>query len=155
MENGPDKLGRSPGYNCQQNKNACENYGSQSILYYQGYGARTALRIMNRRFFNLLGGVSTLYGSICGGTGQAGQEMDMGERISHDPTDHLNSNVILIWGRNPAVTDIHLWKILLQARKKGTRLITIDPVTSKQLKDQYTPKTLLQDLMDFWQWLWP
>lgn len=115
-------------------RNACENYGSQSILYYQGYGARTALRIINRRFFNLLGGVSTLYGSICGGTGQAGQEMDMGVRISHDPTDHLNSNVILIWGRNPAVTDIHLWKILLQARKKGAKLVTIDPVTSETAK---------------------
>ncbi len=115
-------------------RNACNNYGSQSILYYQGYGARTALRIINRRFFNLLGGVSTLYGSICGGTGQAGQEMDMGVRISHDPTDHLNSNVILIWGRNPAVTDIHLWKILLQARKKGAKLVTIDPVTSETAK---------------------
>jgi anaerobic selenocysteine-containing dehydrogenase len=112
-------------------KNACENYGSQSILYYQGYGARTALRIINRRFFNLLGGVSTLYGSICGGTGQAGQEMDMGVRISHDPIDHLNSNVILVWGRNPAVTDVHLWKIIKQARRKGAKLVVIDPVNTK------------------------
>jgi len=111
--------------------NACENYGSQSILYYQGYGARTALRIINRRFFNLLGGVSTLSGSICGGTGQAGQEMDMGVRISHDPIDHLNSNVILVWGRNPAVTDIHLWKIINQARRKGAKLLVIDPVNTK------------------------
>lgn len=117
-----------------QIRNACENYGSHSILYYQGYGARTALRIINRRFFNLLGGVSTLYGSICGGTGQAGQEMDMGVRISHDPTDHLNSNVILIWGRNPAVTDIHLWKILLQAQRNGAKLVTIDPVNSETAK---------------------
>ncbi|MFA0833920.1 MAG: molybdopterin-dependent oxidoreductase [Methanobacterium formicicum] len=112
-------------------KNACENYGSQSILYYQGYGARTALRLINRRFFNLLGGVSTLYGSICGGTGQAGQEMDMGVRLSHDPIDHLNSKVILVWGRNPAVTDIHLWKIIKQAHRKGAKLVVIDPVNTK------------------------
>lgn len=111
-------------------RNACENYGSQSILYYQGYGARTALRIINRRFFNLLGGVSTLCGSICGGTGQAGQEMDMGVRISHDPLDHLNSNVILVWGRNPAVTDVHLWKIIIQARRKGAKLVVLDPVNT-------------------------
>lgn len=111
-----------------------EKHGSQSILYYQGYGARTALRILNRRFFNLLGGVSTLYGSICGGTGQAGQEMDMGIRLSHDPVSHLNSNVIIIWGRNPAVTDIHLWKILIRAQKKGAKLMVIDPVKTESTR---------------------
>lgn len=105
-----------------------EEYGSNSILYYQGFGARTALRLLNNRFFNLMGGVSTLNGTLCGGTGQAGQEMDMGLRISHDPLDHLNSKAIIVWGRNPAVTDIHLWRILLKARKKGTSLVVIDPV---------------------------
>lgn len=113
---------------------ASKKYGSQSILYYQGYGARTALRILNRRFFNLLGGVSTLYGSICGGTGQAGQKRDMGVRLSHDPMSHLNSKVIIVWGRNPAVTDVHLWKILIQARRKGAKLVVIDPVKTETTK---------------------
>ncbi|HEX3013796.1 MAG TPA: molybdopterin-dependent oxidoreductase, partial [Methanobacterium sp.] len=123
-------------------KAAKEEQGSTSILYYQGFGARTALRIINRRFFNLFGGVSTLYGTVCGGIGQAGQELDMGERISHDPFDHLNSNVIIIWGRNPAVTDIHLWKILREARKNGAKLIVIDPVktdTAKMADIHYQP----------------
>jgi len=105
-----------------------QEYGSESILYYQGFGARTALRLLNKRFFNLLGGVSTLYGTVCGGIGQAGQEMDMGVRISHDPQDYLNSKNIIIWGRNPAVTDIHLWRIIKKARKQGSTIITIDPV---------------------------
>ncbi|NYB50965.1 MAG: molybdopterin-dependent oxidoreductase [Methanobacteriaceae archaeon] len=111
-----------------------EKYGSQSILYYQGYGARSALRILNRRFFNLLGGVSTLYGSICGGTGQAGMEMDMGVRLSHDPVSHLESDVIIVWGRNPAVTDVHLWRIIVQARRKGAKLVVIDPVKTETTK---------------------
>ncbi len=109
-------------------KTTKERYGSTSILYYQGFGARTALRILNQRFFNLFGGVSTLYGTICGGIGQSGQELDLGERISHDPFDHLNSNVIIIWGRNPAVTDVHLWKILTKAKKNGAKMVVIDPV---------------------------
>lgn len=115
-------------------KTAKEEHGSTSIFYYQGFGARTALRILNRRFFNLFGGVSTLYGTVCGGIGQAGQELDMGERVSHDPFDHMNSNVIIIWGRNPAVTDVHLWKILRKARKDGAKLIVIDPVTTDTAK---------------------
>jgi anaerobic selenocysteine-containing dehydrogenase len=111
-----------------------EKYGSQSILYYQGYGARTALRILNRRFFNILGGVTTLHGSICGGTGQAGQEMDMGVRLSHDPISHLKSNLIILWGRNPAVTDIHLWKIILKAQRNGAKLVVVDPVQTESAK---------------------
>lgn len=123
-------------------KEVKEKYGSTSILYYQGFGARTALRILNRRFFNAFGGVSTLYGTVCGGIGQAGQELDFGERISHDPFDHLNSKNIIIWGRNPAVTDIHLWKILKEAMKNGTKIIVIDPVkteTAKRANSYYQP----------------
>lgn len=115
-------------------KEVKEEYGSTSILYYQGFGARTALRILNRRFFNAFGGVSTLYGTVCGGIGQAGQELDFGERISHDPFDHLNSKNIIIWGRNPVVTDIHLWKILKGARKKGAKIVVIDPVKTDTVK---------------------
>ena len=112
-------------------KSVIKKYGSLSILYYQGYGSRTALRLLNRRFFNTLGGVSTLYGTLCSGTGVSGQELDFGVRISHDPLDHLNSKVIIIWGRNPAVTDIHLWRILKKAKKKGAILVTIDPIETK------------------------
>jgi anaerobic selenocysteine-containing dehydrogenase len=106
-------------------------YGSSSILYYQGFGSRTALKILNRRFFNLLGGVTTLNGTLCGGIGQSGQEMDMGVRISHDPLDHLNSNFIILWGRNPAVTDVHLWRIIRKAQRSGVEVVVIDPVKTK------------------------
>lgn len=46
-------------------------------------------------------------------------------------TDHLNSNVIVVWGRNPAVTDIHLWRILREAQRNGTKLVVVDPVETK------------------------
>ncbi|WP_414470419.1 molybdopterin-dependent oxidoreductase [Methanobacterium sp. ACI-7] len=123
-------------------KETKDKYGSTSILYYQGFGARTAFRILNKRFFNAFGGVSTLYGTVCGGTGQAGQDLDFGKRISHDPEDHLNSNTVIIWGRNPSVTDIHLWKILKKAKMRGTKIIVIDPVkteTAKRSDIHYQP----------------
>lgn len=108
-----------------------ERYGSPSILYYQGFGARTALQSMNKRFFNLLGGVTTTYGTVCGGIGHAALEQDFGVKKPHDPFDHLNSNFIVIWGRNPAVTDVHLWRILKKAKKNGAKLAVIDPVKTE------------------------
>ena len=111
-----------------------EEYGSSAILYYQGFGARTALQAMNRRFFNLLGGVTTTYGTVCGGIGHAAMELDFGVKISHDPLDQLNSNLIIVWGRNPAATDVHLWKILRKAKRNGTKIIVIDPVKTKTAK---------------------
>ncbi|MFP4422874.1 MAG: molybdopterin-dependent oxidoreductase, partial [Desulfococcaceae bacterium] len=83
-----------------------EKYGPEAVLYYQGYGARTALKLLNVRFFNQIGGATTLRGSLCGGTGQAAQDLDFGRRISHDPLDHLNSRTVILWGRNPAVTHL-------------------------------------------------
>ena len=97
-------------------KEAKEKYGSTSIFTIKVLELVQHLELLIGDFLMLFGGVSTLYGTVCGGIGQAGQELDFGERISHDPFDHLNSNVIIIWGRNPAVTDVHLWKIL---KKQG------------------------------------
>ena len=70
--------------------------GSESILYYQGFGIRTALQLLNKRFFNAFGGVTTLKGTICGGTGEASQNLDYGKRISHQPEDHLNARTIIL-----------------------------------------------------------
>lgn len=105
--------------------------GPKAILYYQGYGERTALKLLNTYFFNLFGGVTTLRGSLCGGTGQASQNMDFGYRISHDPLDHLNSKAMILWARNPSSTNISLVPIIKEIRKQGGRVITIDPFRNK------------------------
>jgi len=113
--------------------------GPEAILYYQGYGERTALKLLNGFFFNLFGKVTTLHGSLCGGTGQASQNMDLGQRISHDPLDHLNSKAMILWGRNPVSTNISLVPIARKIRKNGGRVIVIDPFKNKSaaLADRY------------------
>lgn len=105
--------------------------GPEAILYYQGYGERTALKLLNKYFFNLFGGVTTLHGSLCGGTGQASQNLDLGIRISHDPLDHYNSKAMILWARNPATTQIGLLPIIKDIKKKGGRIITIDPFRNR------------------------
>lgn len=105
--------------------------GTEAILYYQGYGERTALKLLNKYFFNLFGGVTTLRGSLCGGTGQASQNLDFGERVSHDPLDHLNSKAMILWARNPVSTNISLAGIAREVKKRGGSLLVIDPARSK------------------------
>ncbi|WP_419175960.1 molybdopterin-dependent oxidoreductase [Desulfosediminicola sp.] len=112
-------------------KTICRESGPEGILYYQGYGERTALKLLNGYFFNLLGGVTTLRGSLCGGTGQASQNLDFGRRISHDPLDHQNSKAMILWARNPASTNMSLVPIARKIRKNGGRVITIDPYKNR------------------------
>ena len=112
-------------------KSIQQEFGPEAILYYQGYGGRTALKLLNKRFFNLLGGVTTTYGSLCGGTGQAAQDLDLGCRVSHDPLDHKNASSMILWGRNPVTTNIGLLPIIKEIRKKGAPVILVDPRPSK------------------------
>jgi len=105
--------------------------GHEAILYYQGYGERTALKLLNRYFFNLFGGVTTLRGSLCGGTGQASQNLDVGERVSHDPLDHYNSASMIFWARNPVSTNISLVPMARDVRSRGGRVILVDPARSR------------------------
>lgn len=108
-----------------------ERYGPEAILYYRGFAQRTALRLLNERFFNLLGGVSGTYGTLCGGTGQASQDLDFGCRVSHDPLDYAHSRSLVLWGRNPAAANPYLLPIMARIRRQGGSVILIDPVGSE------------------------
>ncbi len=105
--------------------------GAEAVLYYQGYGERTGLKLLNKYFFNLLGGVTFTRGSLCGGCGQASQNLDFGVRVSHDPLDHENSKAMILWARNPVSTNISLTGVARRIRAKGGKVLLIDPARSK------------------------
>ena len=107
--------------------------GPESILHYQGYGERTALKLLNGRFFAHLGGVTGLAGTLCSGTAYAAMARDFGERVSHDPLDHLESRTAVLWGRNPAATQFNLTRILSAVRKKGGQVLLVDPAATESL----------------------
>ena len=107
---------------------ALGRYGPLSLYYYRDAGSIAALKLVNEAFFNLLGGASFASGSLCGGAGIAGQTLDFGLRTSHDPSDIVRASLIIIWGRNPAWTNVHLVPFLREAKRKGTRLVLVDPI---------------------------
>jgi anaerobic selenocysteine-containing dehydrogenase len=105
--------------------------GPLSIMHYQRTGSWGATKLLSRRFWNLLGGVTTTSGSLCSGAARAGQTLDFGVRAGHDPSDMLNSRLVLLWGRNPMATNLHTVPILKEVRRRGGRVILIDPVRSE------------------------
>ncbi|MEW5807640.1 MAG: molybdopterin-dependent oxidoreductase [Acidobacteriota bacterium] len=110
---------------------AIEKFGNLSILNYRHSGSMGFLKILNDRFFNLLGGASFTSGTLCGGSGGAGQIESFGYRITHAPEDMLNARLVIIWGRNPVNTNIHLVPFLIDVKKKGAKVILIDCIQTQ------------------------
>lgn len=108
-----------------------EESGSLSLMHYQRTGSWGATKLLNRRFWNLLGGATTTNGSLCSGAARAGQAMDFGVRLGHDPSDMANSRLVLLWGRNPMATNLHMVQILKDLRLAGGKVILVDPIRSE------------------------
>jgi anaerobic selenocysteine-containing dehydrogenase len=105
-----------------------------AVLSYQSAGSMGLLKALNQRFFNLWGGVTEAAGSLCAGAGIAGQLKSYGTVRSHAPEDLLNSRTVLIWGRNPVVTNIHMLPLLKAAKARGATVVVIDPRRSETVR---------------------
>ena len=113
--------------------------GPASILHYRSGGSLGLVKSVVDYFFELFGPVTVKRGDICSGAGDAAQETDFGDEESHDFFDLRNSRGILLWGKNPFVSNVHLLPLLKEAKTRGARLVLIDPVRHKAatLADRY------------------
>lgn len=111
-----------------------EKYGSNSILHYFESGSGGVLKSIENIFFNFLGGITLTSGSTCWGAGIQAQIFDFGDVKGHSLKDIFNAKNIVLWGRNPANTSIHLFHALKEAKKKGIKIIVIDPIYTDTAK---------------------
>jgi anaerobic selenocysteine-containing dehydrogenase len=102
--------------------------GPESILPYSYAGTMGLLNGsgMDRRFFHRLG-ASRLDRTICSSAGAAGMAEALGLRYGTEPEQFRHSRLILAWGANILDTNVHLWPFVMEARRNGARLYTIDP----------------------------
>ncbi len=56
--------------------------------------------------------------------------MTIGASIGTDPEQFDKARLILIWGSNPITSNVHLWPKIVEARRRGAKLIAIDPYRS-------------------------
>jgi anaerobic selenocysteine-containing dehydrogenase len=113
--------------------------GGAAILHYRCGGSLGMMKSVSDYFFEQFGPVTIKSGDICTGAGDAAQMEDFGAEDSHDLFDLLSSKTILLWGKNPYVSQVHLLPVLMEARRRGARLILIDPVHHRtaNMCDQY------------------
>ncbi|MCA1814810.1 MAG: molybdopterin oxidoreductase family protein, partial [Acidobacteria bacterium] len=102
--------------------------GAETIMPYSYCGTMGLVQSesMDRRFFNRLG-ATILDRTICASAGTEGLLSTLGAKIGTDPERFTDSRLIVLWGTNTLSSNVHLWRFILEARKRGARLISIDP----------------------------
>ncbi len=109
-----------------------DEFGPESILPYSyagtigqlGYGS------MDRRFFHRLG-ASQLDRTICATAGVAALNSVYGTRLGPAPNDFAEAGLIIAWAANIHGNNIHLWPFIEEARRKGAKLVVIDPYRTR------------------------
>lgn len=105
--------------------------GPLGILHHYDYAHSGLLRNLDRRFFQVLGGMTEPEGSMCWGAGYRAQEIDFGGVYQNDWTELEHAKSVILWGRDPALTNIHLVPYLLKAKEAGAHLTVINPIRVK------------------------
>jgi anaerobic selenocysteine-containing dehydrogenase len=107
-------------------------HGGEAVLPYSFAGTQGLVQgaSMDRRFFAHLG-ASRLERTICGQAAAAGQLEAAGTLVGLRPEDLAHSRLIVLWGTNTIVTNLHQWPIVQAARKAGARVVVIDPLRTR------------------------
>jgi anaerobic selenocysteine-containing dehydrogenase len=107
-------------------------HGGEAVLPYSFAGTQGVVQgaSIDRRFFARLG-ASRLERTICGQAAAAGQLEGAGTNVGLRPEDIVHSRLIVLWGTNTIVTNLHQWPIIQRARKAGARVVVIDPLRTR------------------------
>ncbi len=116
-------------------------YGSEAILPYSYAGNMGAVnRFAGYPFFNRLG-TSRLDQTICSAAAGVGWRYHCGDLPGTPPENSRDADLVVVWGMNVKVTNIHFWQYVAAAGKRGGRLLVVDPynnVTARSA-DIYQP----------------
>ena len=106
-------------------------HGAEAILPYSYAGNMGLLQYgsMDRRFFHRLG-ASLLDRTICASAGKAGWTAVIGAAMGMDVERYVDSRLIVIWGSNAIASNLHFWTRAQEAKRRGARLVAIDPLRS-------------------------
>ncbi len=108
---------------------AAENPETILPCSYAGTMGMVQYMSMDRRFFNKLG-ASLLDRTLCSSAGKQGLKATLGGSVGMDPERFDEAKLILLWGANPIVSNLHLWSRVQEAKRRGAKVIAIDPYRS-------------------------
>jgi anaerobic selenocysteine-containing dehydrogenase len=84
---------------------------------------------MASRFFHRLG-ASLLDRTICATAGGEALAATLGTRLGTDIERFQDARLIVFWGTNAIASNLHLWSRAQEAKRRGAKLIAIDPYRS-------------------------
>lgn len=115
---------------CYQGIQKCtDEYGSESVmpLNYAGPHGQLAENSMDMRFFYKLGATQLNRPPMCAGVRSLSYASLFGKALGMPIEQAEHSDLIVLWGVNISTSYLHLMKIINKARKKGAKVIVIDP----------------------------
>lgn len=121
-----------------------DKYGATSCGFYSFTGNLAKLSWeAPTRFAATYGATTFDIEGIMGDHGASmGMQLTFGQqRGAHDTRDYLNSNMVVIWGRNVADTHTSEYRYLVKARENGAKIVVVDPrlCSTCAIADQWIP----------------
>jgi len=107
-------------------KNFKEQYGPESVLYHNRFANLGVMKNCAYSFWYQFGGFTSTYGGLCDSAAQEAINLTYGEVKHNRISDLENSKLVILWGSNPAYSNIHLMHHINKAVDRGAKLITID-----------------------------
>ncbi|MEH7013735.1 molybdopterin-dependent oxidoreductase [Neobacillus niacini] len=112
-----------------------QRYGSNLASGYNKFSGNLGLlHYATEGMFNSIGPHTKPIGNPCALTGKLAMNRSFGESFSSVPEDMAGSKLIVLWGANPTVTNVHQMKFINEARSKGAKLVVIDPIFTQTAK---------------------
>jgi anaerobic selenocysteine-containing dehydrogenase len=108
-------------------------WGPQAVmpLNYAGPHGLLAGDSMSLRFFNRLGATQLYRRALCGGVRSEAWAGTFGAVPGCPPEFAEDAKLNVVWGNNATVANLHLVRSVSHARRKGGRLVAVDPLRTK------------------------
>jgi len=118
-------------------------YGGEALLPYSYAGN---MGLINRwagyPFFHRFG-ASQLDHTICSAAAEAGWNRHCDGISGSPPETVVDADLVIIWGINLKVTNVHCWPFIQKALRRGAKLVVVDPyrTATAHAADYYFPVT--------------
>ena len=108
-------------------------WGSSAVtpLNYAGPHGMLAGDSMSSRFFYKLGATQLYRRSMCGGVRSEAWAGTYGAVPGCPPELAADAKLNVVWGNNATVTNLHLVRRIRQSKRKGGKLVVVDPLRTK------------------------
>ncbi len=108
-------------------RRVADEFGAEAVwpYYYAGTMGQVQRDGINRLRHVL--GYSGMHKSICTSIAYAGWNAGVGAEWGSDPREIANSDLVVIWGCNAVATQVNLMTLTSQARRRGAKLVVVDP----------------------------